>query len=184
MPFFPLFEEVAESEIVAKMMIVVERDMKQALDWFYLDSATYLTRYGVPNRPSGEELLTGEDLPGFVVMTEGDQDLFTYPLLTLVVQEGNSEESVSGEWLEQELRVGAALAVDGATIKVVRQKAKKYVRALKAVLRKGVLELLPDEDQYTDYSISFRHRYLRHGSKETTFTQPAEMLITMKFGEK
>lgn len=161
MPFTPVFEEVAESEVIGKMMVVIERDMKGALDHWYFS----------------------ENLPGFAVMTEGDQDEFRYPLLSLVVQQGSSEESISGEYLDQEITVGAALAVDGATIKVVRQKVKKYVRALKAVLRKAILELLPDIDQFTNYSIGFRWRYLRHGTKGTVFTQAAEMLISIKFGE-
>ena len=161
MPFAPLFDEIAESQIVEKIMVVVERDMKAALDHFY----------------------AADNLPAFAVMTEGDQDVFSYPLLTLVVQEGASDETVSGEYLDQQIRVGAALAVSGSTIKDVRRKAKKYVRAFKAVVRKGVLELLPAASDYLDYSISFRWRYLRHGTSGTTFTQAVEILIQIKFGE-
>ena len=161
MPFAPVFEEVAESEIVEKIMAVVERDMKAALDNWY----------------------ASDDLPVFVVMTEGDQDEFRYPLLTLVVQEMASDESISGEYLDQELRVGAAIAVSDVTIKDVRHKAKKYVRAFKAVLRAGVLELLPAASRYTSYTISFRHRYFKHGTAGVLFTQAVEIAIQIKFGE-
>lgn len=161
MPFTPLFEEVAESQIIEKMMVVIHRDMKAALDHWYED----------------------DNLPDFAAMTEGDQDEFRYPLLVLVVQDGNSEESISGEYLNQELRVGCGLVVSDATVKAVRQKAKKYVRALKAVLRKSVLEVLPASSQYTQYTIAFTWRYFRHGSKESTLTQPAEIVMKLTFGE-
>lgn len=161
MTFTPVFEEVAESEVVEKMMIVIHRDMKPALDHWY---------------PS-------DDLPDFAAMTEGDQDEFRYPMLVLVVQDGSSDESISGEYLNQEIRVGCGLVVSGPTVKAVRQTAKKYVRALKAVLRKGVLELLPGSSQYTEYTFSFTHRYLRHGTKEGNFLQPAEVVMKLTFGE-
>lgn len=176
----PLFEESTESEIVAKMMVVIHRDTKGALDYKFLDSPTYLTRYGQANSVGA----TGEDLPNFAVMTEGPQEQFSYPLLVIVVQEGASEETVSGEWLDQEIRVHLAYAVDGPTIKAVRLKAKKYTWALKAVLRKAILELLPPITAYTDYSIGFRWRYLKQGAKDTTAIQEAEMLMSIKFGEK
>lgn len=162
MPFDPLFEEVAESEIIENMMVVIHRDMKAALDHWYLS----------------------ENFPDFVVMTEGDQDQFSCPLLSLAVQDGSSDETLSGEYLDQELRVGMGLVVEGTTIKAVRSKAKKYVRALKSVLRKDVLELLPAGSDYTQYSIGFRHRYFRHGENGTIITQPAEIVMSLKFGEK
>jgi hypothetical protein len=161
MAFTPLFEEVAESEFVENIMVVVNRDVKDALDHWYLS----------------------DNLPAFAAMTESDQDEFRYPLLVLAIESGTSEESVSGEYLNQEVVVGAGLVVDGLSVKDVRQKAKKYVRALKAVLRNSVLELLPQGSQYTDYSISFSHRYFKHGTKGTVFTQPVEMRIKFTLGE-
>lgn len=162
MPWTPLFEEAAESEIIQKMMVVIHRDMKAALDHWYL----------------------ADNLPDFAVMTEGDQDVFQYPLLALAVDSGASEETISGEYLDQELRVGAGLIVSGTSIKDVRLKARKYIRAFKAVIRKGVLELLPAADDYTEYSLGFRWQYRPHGEKELLFTQPAVIETRIKFGEK
>lgn len=159
MPWTPLFDESTEPEIVAKMMTVIHRDMKLALDYKY---------------PS-------DNLPDFAVMTEGDQDQFSYPILTLAVQQGSSEETSGGEWLDQEVQIGMGLAVNGTTIKAVRLKAKKYVWALKAVLRKAVLELLGSE--YMEYNIGFRWRYLKHGTEGTNVIQSAEVLMRIKFGE-
>lgn len=179
MPWTPLFEESTELEIVAKMMAVIHRDMKEALDYKFLDSPTYLTRYGQANSVGAD----GEDLPDFAVMTEGPQSQFSYPLLVMVVQEGASDEALSGEWLDQEIRVHLAFAVDGATIKDVRLKAKKYGWALRAVLRKAVLELLPPVSQHLDNSIAFRWRYIKQGTKDLNVVQEAEMLMSIKFGE-
>lgn len=162
MPFIPVFEEVAESELIAKVMVVVHRDMKAALDHWY----------------------ASENLPDFAVMTDGTVDEFSYPLLSLALESGTSNELSSGEWLDQELKFGAALVVSGDTVKTVRAKAGKYVRALKAVIRKGVLEMLPDREGYLDYGIAFRWRYFVHGTKGALFTQAAQMEITITFGEK
>lgn len=161
MPWSPLFEESTESEIVSKMMAVIHRDMKAALDYWYLS----------------------DNLPDFAVMTEGPQDQFSYPLLVIVVQEGSSEETTSGEWLDQEIGVHLAFGIKGVTIKAVRSRARKYMRALRAILRKSVLELLPAGSDYLDYSISFRWRYLKQGTKDTDVIQEAEMLMRLKFGE-
>ena len=162
MPFTPVFEEIAESELVASVMAVVHRDMKAALDHWY----------------------ASDNLPDFAVMTDGTVDEFSYPLLSLALESGTSNELSSGEWLDQELKFGAALVVSGDTVKAVRAKASKYVRALKAVIRKDVLELLPSGSGYLDYSIAFRWRYFKHGTKGSLFTQAAQIETTITFGEK
>lgn len=162
MPWTPLFEEAAESELIPKVMVVVHRDMKEALDHWYED----------------------DDLPDFAVMTDGTVDQFTYPLLSLANDSGASSEMSSGEWLDQELKFSAALVVVGTTVKQARTTAKKYRRALVAVIRKGVQEILPEGSDHLDYTIAFRWRYFRHGTKDTTYTQPVEIETTITFGEK
>jgi hypothetical protein len=180
MPWTPLFEESTELEIISKMMTVIHRDVKEALDYKFLDSPTYLTRYGVTNSVGA----TGEDLPAFAVMTEGEVDQFAYPILTLAVEQGGSEETVSGEWLDQQVNIGMGIAVQAATVKAGRQRAKKYRWALKAVLRDAVLELLPAINQHLDYSTTFRWRYFKHETEGINIVQEAEMIMQIKFGEK
>ena len=162
MPFVPLFSEAGESQFIDKLMVVVHRDMKLALDYFYAADA----------------------LPDFAAMTRGETGTFDYPLLVLGLERMSSHETTSGEWLDQDLTVGAGLVVQDSTVAAVQRKAEKYVRAFKAVVRKGVLELLPGVSALVDYSIDIDHRYFRHGSKGTAYQQPVEFEIKIRFGEK
>lgn len=163
MPWIPLFEEAAESEIVDKLMVVVHRDMKLALDYFF------------PTAPL---------LPDFAAMVRGAPGVFEYPLLVLGVERMSSSWSESGEWLNQDLIVGAAIIVKSTSVANVQKLAEKYVRAFKAVIRNGLLELLPDQGDLMDYELDIDHRYFRHGTAGTEFTQPVEFAIKIRFGEK
>jgi hypothetical protein len=163
MPFIaPIFEEAAESEIIDKLMALVHRDMKLALDYFY----------------------AAEDLADLAAMVRGDVSVFQYPLLVLGIERMSSSETVSGEWLDQDLTVGAGLVVKDLSVAAVKAKAEKYVRAFKAVIRGGILELLPDQDDLMEYTLDIDHRYFRHGTKGAEFTQPVEFAIRIRFGEK
>lgn len=162
MPFVPSFAEIGESQVVDKLMVVVDRDFKPALDALY----------------------AADNLPGFAVMTRGEQGVFTYPLLVLGVERMSSAETENGEWLSQDLTVGAGIVVSDTTVPTVKRKAEKYVRAFKAVLRKDVLELLPAPSSLVDYTIDIDHQYFRHGTKDAVFTQAIEFAIRIRFGEK
>lgn len=162
MPFAPIFEESTESELIPNVMAVVHRDFKDALDYWY----------------------AADNLPDFAVMTDDAVDEFAYPILSLANDGGSSNETSSGEWLDQELRFSAAIAVSGSTLKDVRSKIKKYRHALVAVIRKNVLEILPDGDQFADYTLRFRWAYFRHGTEGTEFKQAVQLETTITFGEK
>lgn len=166
MPFVPAFSEAGESQFIDKLMVVVHRDMKLALDYFY-----------PPVSPD-----TG--LPDFAAMVRGAPGVFVYPLLSLAMERGSSTDAESGEWLNQELVCGAALAVKDSSVAAVQAKAEKYVRVFKAVLRKGILECLPSVSSLVDYTLDIDHRYLRHGEKAPDFFQPVEFEIKVRFGEK
>lgn len=158
----PRFQEAGETEIIESLLAVVHRDMKLALDYFYAADA----------------------LPDFAVMTDGELDTFSYPFLVLGVERVTSKEVESGEWLNQVLRIGAGLVVNGTTVKIVKAKAKKYVRAFKAVVRSAsAADLLPPSSQILDCVIDIDHQYLRHGTKGTDVTQPVEFDIQITFGE-
>lgn len=162
MPFSFLFEEVAESEIIDKLFVVVERDMKAALD----------AKYAASNYPK------------FAVMAKANLDQFTYPLLIVGTQRMVSKETASGEWLDQALTVGAGIVVKDTSAPAVKTRSEKYVRAFKAVIRKDVLELLPSVSVTVGYELEIEHQYLRHRTKGTDFIQEVEVAIRIHFGEK
>ena len=160
--FAPRFLEAAEIEILESILAVVYRDMKTALDYFYLADA----------------------LPDFAVMTDGEIDLFNYPLLVIGVERMTSKETEAGTYLEQTLRIGAGIVVKDSSVKLVKARARKYVRAFKSVIRSATTaDLLPPSSQILDCVIDIDHQYLRHGAKGTEFTQPVEFDIQFTFGE-
>lgn len=164
MPFTTAkFQEVGETEIFDNLMALIHRDMKLALDYFW----------------------AADNLPDFALMTDGEVDHFVYPLLVLGVERMTSAENDSGFYLDQDLRIGAGMVVqDTSSLKNVRKKARKYVRAFKAVLRSAPPhEFLPDANEVLDYTVDIDHRYLRHATKETAFIQPVELEIKIRFGE-
>jgi hypothetical protein len=162
MPFAPLFEEVTESQIIDKLFVVVERDMKPALDYFYAASA----------------------YPKFAVMARANLDQFNYPLLIAGPQRMVSRETESGEWLDQIVVIGAGIVVKDSSAAAVKVRSERYVRAFKAVIRKGVLELLPTASVTVGYELEIDHQYFHHKTKGTDFIQEVELQIRIHFGEK
>jgi hypothetical protein len=162
MPFSFLFEEVAETEIIDKLFVVVERDMKAALD----------AKYPAANYPK------------FAVMAKANLDQFNYPLLIAGNQRMRSRETESGEWLDQILEVGAGIVVKDTSAPAVKTRIERYVRAFKAVVRKDVLELLPSASATVGYELEIDHQYFRHKTKGTDFIQEVELQIRIHFGEK
>jgi len=162
-PFVSRFQESAEAEIIDSILTVVHRDFKDALDYFYV----------------------ADNLPAFAVMTLGDISVFNYPLLVVGPERMTSVEADSGEYLNQDLKVGAGVVVQDSSVALVKRKAMKYVRAFKAVLRTATTaDLFPATNLMFDHIIDIDHQYLRHGTKETLYTQPVEFEITFRFGEK
>lgn len=163
MPFVTRFLESGETEIIESLIAVVDRDMKPALDLFFAADA----------------------LPDFASKSDGDIENFDYPLLVVGVERMTSRETEDGFYLDQVLTIGAGIVVNGTTVKAAKAKARKYVRAFKAVIRSAsAADLLPPSAQILDCVVDIDHQYLRHGTKGTDFTQPVTFDIQITFGEK
>lgn len=170
MTWAPEFIEAGESQFVDKLMVVVHRDMKPALDFFdMLDHGGVLTN----------------DLPDFAAMVRGSTEEFRYPLLTLSLERMSSTDSESGEWLNQDLVVAAAIAVDDVTVAAVLKKAEKYTRAFKAVVRRGILECLPPVADRLDHTLEINDQHFGHGKKKSGggLVAPIQFEIKVRFGE-
>jgi hypothetical protein len=165
----PEYVESGQSQFIDKLMIVVHRDMKPALDFFdQLDHGGVLT----------------DNLPDFAAMVRGKPGEFRYPLLSLSLERMSSSDSDSGEWLEQDLTVAAALVVDDTTIAAVLRKAEKYTRAFRAVVRRGILECLPPVADRLEHALTINDQHFGHGvKKDGGFTAPVQFEIKVRFGE-
>lgn len=170
MSWQPEFIEVGQSQFIDKLMVVVHRDMEEALDFF--------------DRLDHEGDLV-DNLLDFAAMVRGKPGEFRYPLLSLSLERMSSSDSISGEWLDQDLTVAAALVVDDVTVAAVLKKAEKYTRAFRAVVRKGILECLPPISAMLDYSLEINDQHFGHGLKDGGgFTAPVQFEIKVRFGEK
>lgn len=165
MPFAPRFSEAAESQIIENLMAVTHRDMKAALDYFY----------------------ASDNLPDFALMTDGEVDVFSYPFIVLGVENMDSDETEDIDeqsYVDQEIQVGIGIAVSDTTLKAVRKKARKYVRAFKAVVRSASqADLFPSTARVENHRIKIRHRYFQHGTEGTSIVQPVEFDIRIQYGE-
>lgn len=172
--FQPEFLESGESQFIDKLMVVVHRDMKEALDFF--------------DRLDHEGVLV-DNLPDFAAMFRGAQSVFRFPLLTLAVERMASTDSESGEWLGQELIVGAGIVVDYEDSVNVHKRTEKYARAFKALVRRNILECLPSVAGMLDHTLDITNRYLRFAEAKSgiptgRYVQALEVEIKVKFGEK
>ena len=172
MPFSPTYSEATEAQIVSAIMTVTERDMKDALDSYYLS----------------------DNLPAFAMMADGEPSAFRYPMLVLGVVRMSSVETAQiddgteaglAPFLDQALTVGAGMVVDSTvSVKDVRAKLRKYVRAFRSVIRSAApSDLLPATARVLNHSIDIEHRYLEHKTEGTNFLQGVIMEIKIKFGE-
>jgi hypothetical protein len=166
MPFEPRYTEETETAITGNLMAVIDRDMKPALDYFY----------------------AVDQLPAFEVMTDGEPSKFEYPLLVLGVQRVVSSEGTQideADLLAQVLTVAAGIVVHSQlSLKAVREIARKYIRAFKAVIRSAsVNDLFPATARTLNHTINIDHRYLKHATNASGFVQAIEMEIKITFGE-
>lgn len=166
MPFAARYQEATETSIIDRLAALVERDMKPSLDHFY----------------------ASDQLPKFAVVTDGDVNVFNYPMLVLGVERVVSKESTQldeADLLDQVMVVGAGLAVKSSvSLKDVRALARKYIRAFKAVIRSAsVDDLFPETAQVLNHTIDIEHRWLRHSMKGTEFVQGIEFELRFTFGE-
>jgi hypothetical protein len=163
MPFAPRFQEVGETEFIENLMFVTHRDMKTYLDGFY----------------------AADNLPDFAVMTDGEIDQFTYPLINFGIERMSSSETNDGFYVDQDLIIGAGMLIsDSTSVKNVKLKARKYVRAFKSVVRSAPnADLLPPSARIMGCVIDVDHQYFRHKVKEGVFVQPVEFRLRFRFGE-
>lgn len=115
MPYAPYLEEVFEEKVIDNAIVIIARDMKPALDYFY----------------------AAGNYPDFAERTLGNFIRKTYPALAVEPLTGASVESE--HYTADTLRVDFNFAVAHAEAPTATRLAIKYNRALKSVLRNGSL---------------------------------------------
>jgi hypothetical protein len=112
--YTPRFEEAADSLILDNVMAIVKRDMKAALDHYYLS----------------------DSLPDFTERTLGRIFNLSFPTFSIDPDRHGSEESADGSYVEVDgYRANIFFAVQDADGPTATRLAQKYTRAMKSILR-------------------------------------------------
>lgn len=115
MVWLPKFQAVSEEALVDNILVLVERDFKFALDYFY---------------PT-------EGLDDFAERALGQVLGNEAPLLGIAPVRNASTQSDDAAYLTEALRVDLAVGVTDDGPQTVTRKIERYMRVLEAVLRAG-----------------------------------------------
>ena len=115
MPWTPKFEAVSEEAVVDNILVLVERDFKLGLDYFY---------------PTAGLQDFAERALGQVLGNEA-------PMLGIAPVRNASIQSDDASYLTEALRVDLAVGVTDDGPQTVTRKIERYMRVLEAVLRAG-----------------------------------------------
>lgn len=183
MPFTtPKFTEIFESIAADNVLRIVERDFKRGIDYYYLDAATYTTRYGVSNGFVG----TGEDLPDFTQRTLGQFADFGYPSFVADPVRNTTSESDDDSHVGNEVHLDLFLAVSDVSAATVTRKLGKYVRALKEVLRAATSAdyFYGSSGIVLSIEISSDYLLIGHSADDNLYMRPAHLDLTIKATER
>jgi hypothetical protein len=159
----PKYEEIFETIVADNILAIVARDMKLALDYFYLADA----------------------LPDFQQRTLGQFVSLSFP--ALAIEPNNNTTSDEGAHADEELKMDLFLAVQDSSAATVTRNLFKYVRALKAILRAASSgDYTTGSTKVTAVSIEINSDYGLIGKNADTneYMRPAHLDLTIKFTER
>jgi hypothetical protein len=140
----PKFQAVQEEGLVKNVLRIIERDFKQALDCFYLDTPSYLTRYGVAN----EVGTTGVDLDDFRERELGQIVGNGFPSLAIGPNRGTSGDGPNDECLRQNVLIDIHIGVVNDSPATVTETIMRYRTTMDMTLRSA-----PLADYFRDMSV-------------------------------
>lgn len=161
-----LMEEV----VIDSIFSFVERDFKEALDYFYPD----------------------EDYPDFAERTLGRMRGNEFPSLVLNPRSNLTEQDADDSRVFQPLRIESHLAVIGPDSQTVTQLIMRYTKAYDAVLRAAAEFANCKRDYFMDVDpariitprIKIDHAYGPFGSNNTEFMRPSFVELTISFEQR
>lgn len=127
-----------EGPVLQNCLTILARDFKEALDWYYLDTPTYTTRYGQANEVGP----TGEDLLDFQERALGPALQNIFPCLGVEPRINDTEDAEDNSHELEAIRVQLNLAVTADGPDAVTVLIMKYVRVVHLVLQNARWELV------------------------------------------
>lgn len=167
MPFTtPKFDEIFETLIADNILAIAARDMKLALDYFYLS----------------------DSLPDFQQRTLGQFVSISLPSLAIEPGTNNTSQSDDGSYVDEELKMDAFIAVQAASAATVTRNLQKYVRAFKAIMRAATSAdfVTGSTSKITGVSVEVDVEYglIGHSADDNLYMRPARLGLTIKATER
>lgn len=161
-----LMEEV----VVDSIFSFVERDYKQALDYFYPD----------------------EDYPDFAERSLGRRRGNEFPLLVINPRSNITEQDADDSRVFQPVRIENHIAVLGPDSDTVTRLIMRYTKVYDAVLRAAAEFAVAKRDYFQGVNpariitprIKIDHAYGPFGSNNTEFMRPSYVELTVSFEQR
>lgn len=161
-----LMEEV----VIDSIFSFVERDFKEALDYFYPD----------------------EDYPDFAERTLGRQRGNEFPLLVVNPRSNPTEQDADDSRVFQPIRIENHLGVIGDNSDTVTRLIMRYTKVYDAVLRAAAEYTVVKRDYFMNADparvisprISIDHAYGPFGSNNMEFMRPSYVELTVSFEQR
>lgn len=161
-----------EEVVIDSIFAFVERDFKEALDYFYPD----------------------DDYPDFAERTLGRKRGNEFPLLVLNPRSNLTEQDADDSRVFQPLRIESHLAVIGPDSDTVTRLIIRYTKVYDAVLRAAAEFRVAKRDYFTDVDpativtprIKIDHAYSPFGSNDqgTEFMRASYVELTLSFEQR
>lgn len=160
----PGFSGVMEDVVVPRVLALIERDYKEALDYYF----------------------PAEDYDDFRERTLGKVRQKEFPLVAVGPTGNPALESEDSARHTQPLRVALYLLVTGPDDATVTTEIMRYVKVMHGVLHKGTIADYFGDDaaRVFGFSLNVEHFYTAVPNKESTFARAATMMLTLNFDSR
>lgn len=153
-----------EDVVVPRVLALIERDYKGALDYYFPD----------------------DDYDDFRERTLGKVRRKEFPLVAVGPTGNLVEESEDSARHTQPLRVALYLMVTGPDDETVTTTVMRYVKVMHGVLHKASIDdyFGADKERVFGVSLNVEHFYSAVLDKESTFARAATMMLTLNFDSR
>lgn len=160
----PGFSGIMEDVVVPRVLALIERDYKEALDYYF----------------------PAEDYDDFRERTLGKVRRKEFPLVAVGPTSNPVVESEDSARHTQPLRVALYLMVTGPNDESVTTLVMRYVKVVHGVLHAASIEDYFGDDANRVFGVvrDVEHFYSPVIDKETTFARAASMMLTLNFDSR
>lgn len=169
-----------EAPIIRNCKAILLRDFKEALDWYYLDTSTYTTRYGVPNEVGS----TGEDLPDLQELVIGPALRDVYPCCGIEPRTNSVNASDDNSHQIEVCRMLIEIAVCADGPDATTNKLFKYVRVAHLVLQNARRDFFTGMSNPFGVVLGFEHSYGLLRGDESIILRAAQIELTVSLRER